>query len=216
MSANALLDSTIDVCVRSGIDALKRAKFAWWPTEGQADFAEDNLWFHVGWALQNAGFHVYAKAQVAGVPQQHVDAVALHREYRCAIVVEAKRLYQSDNYASLGNDWLRLQRIKLTCEWLSLPQPLACYALLLGSCWSQNYMQWWKDPMREAAPVGARSGESWQNLQAALNDAVRVDAIDVQLTGWNPHWICYSLIPLPDDHWCGASNGSIVTVDAGI
>jgi hypothetical protein len=78
------MHDTIDLCIRSGLDSLKRAKFAWWPTEGQSDFSEDNLWFHVGWALQNAGFHVYAKAQVAGCADQHVDAVAIHREYRCA------------------------------------------------------------------------------------------------------------------------------------
>ena len=213
MLTNTLLDNTIDLCARSGIDALKRAKFAWWPTEGEADSSEDNLWFHVGCALQIAGFHVYAKAQVAGVPQQHVDAVALHRDYRCAVVIEAKRLYSTEKHASLGNDWLRLQRIKLPCEWLQFPQPLNCYALLIGSSWNEEHIQWWIDPMRGPVPAKCRESDAWLNIRSALQGAVRLGAVDVQRPGWLPHWICFSINRFPDNHWCAVSEGSqVVTV----
>lgn len=213
MTTNDLLDETIDICVRSGIDALKRAKFAWWPAEGQADFAEDNLWFHVGWALQNAGFHLYPKAQVAGLGQQHVDAVALHREYRCAIVIEAKRIYSAEKLASLGDDWARLQQIKLPRKWLSFPQPLNCYSLLLGSCWSEDYMQWWIDSTRANAPVRCTKGESLDGLRSALENASRMGAIDVQRSGWQPHWICFAVNHLPIDHWCAADDTVCVPAD---
>jgi len=193
MPTNTLLENTIDLCIQSGLNSLKRAKFAWWPTEGQSDFSEDNLWFHVGWALQNAGFHVYPKAQVAGSVKQHVDAVAIHREYRCALVIEAKRLYSSEKFKSLGNDWLRLQQFKLPCQWLSLPRPLACYALLCGSCWNAEHVQWWIDPSR------CCKSDSWLHMQSALESATRIGAVDVQRPDWQPHWICYSLSKLPDD-----------------
>jgi len=215
--ANALLEQTLDLCVQSGIDALKRAKFTWWPTEGQSDFSEDNLWFYVGWALQNAGFHVYAKAQVAGSARQHVDAVAIHQEYQCAVIIEAKRLHSSEKHRLLGDDWLRIQRMKLPCEWLPFPQPLRCYALLIGSCWSREHYEWWIDPSRTPAPARCPQTDSWLNTRAALESATRIGAIDldVQHAGWLPHWICYSLNKLPDNLWCAMADAPGVITAAG-
>src|SRR5262249_45040753 len=162
---------------------------------------EDQLWFHVGWSLQNAGFCMYPKTQVAGFARQHVDAVALHREYRCVVVIEAKRLYSPEKHGSLGDDWVRLQRIKLPCEWLPFPHPINCYALLLGSCWSNEFMRWWTTTPRAEAPAGSRRSQHWHELRAALESSTRTGAVDVQRPGWQPQWICYSLNKLPDDHW---------------
>jgi hypothetical protein len=160
----------------------------------------------------NAGFQVYPKAQVAGDAQQHVDAVALHREYRCVVVIEGKRLYSAEKYVSLGNDWIRLQRIKLPCEWLPFPRPLNSYALLIGSCWNSEYVHWWTDPMRGPAPIESRTNDAWVNMFAALQDAVRIGAVDVRRPGWQQHWICYSLHRLPDDHWCATTSDALAPI----
>ncbi len=161
---------TFDSLFERTCTELSKALCYYYPIEGDNDISEATTMMYWGCALRDAGYFIYPQIQYGGNISQHMEMAAINPDSKTIMIVEAKRLYSSEKAKSLGDDWVRLQNLKLPSEWDPIPEGLCSWACLIGTVWSEKnqHREWWMCGNREAAPQGVRKKSDWKKAVVRL------------------------------------------------
>lgn len=162
------------------------------PCFGRNELAEANPLVHLGMALAESGFFVYAQCPLHGKRYPRVDLVALTR--RNGFVVEAKRLHAGQGAGWMVGDWDRLGRVPLRVRAPPHRKPTLVYRAIMATTQSKAIGEWWASRGRPRTPGRSRgrSELGWLDLGRALRSAGDVDALPLED---DSHMLLYAFGP---------------------
>jgi hypothetical protein len=183
---------TLARAIDAGCSNLKRSlDDYYWPALGANEISERNISFYTAAALAACGFRVFAEPNFSplrtrkkttgrrrrSIRHRRLDFLALSKDRRYRIVVEAKRFYSAGKATEIAIDIGRMRRFRLLKKWTHtyhlVGKRTPTHGLIVATTWQRNYMEWWCKPSMRG-PTRLRGGapaKPWKRLCKCLSVA---------------------------------------------
>jgi hypothetical protein len=193
--------------IDAGCDNLRKSlDNYYWPALGGNEISERNISFYTAAALAENDFKIFAEPNFSPLRarrqptspakgkarHRRLDFLAISKDRKIRIVVEAKRFYSSGKAAEIVGDIDRMRRFRLLKKWAvryalsGKRQPT--HGLVIATTWQRNYRDWWCSPHKKG-PKRRRFGasaKSWGHLSNRLVlPSVRAWATTLSTDGGN-------------------------------
>jgi hypothetical protein len=151
---------TVARLVRRSANLMAESLWEYWPSNGNNEIPERNVSLHLGVALQQAGYRLYAEAHAKGATDKRIDLLAFNPETAVTVLAECKRLYSAEKCAEMVEDLERLR------SFVPLEAHLGSksFGVLAATTWNHKLAQWWS--IADAPPP--TNSDSWKALRAGL------------------------------------------------
>lgn len=126
---------------------------------------ERNLTFHFANVLTDNGYKVYMEVPYSGRTYDKMDLLAINKRSGTLILLEAKRVFNTDEIDLIADDIERMKGFKIDKRLLVSNILLKkCYAIVLGQAIDHYIIDLWKDDK-----VLSRS-KRWKRLRSLVRD----------------------------------------------
>jgi len=182
--------------VRKGGYYLGESLWEYWPSKGNNEVPEANVTLHVGRALAEAGFAVFAEAhgEDSGTDKRH-DLLAYSRPANTVVACEFKRLYSGEKANQMLHDVRRLGAFRPIDNEVANSEQ---FGVLAATTWDVEYARWWVHGGGDRFLKGAWAGF---DKETVLKDAQWGTLVLQAVEDWAEpnakwHYFLYAVFPL--------------------
>jgi hypothetical protein len=154
---------TVARLVRRAANLMAESLWEYWPSNGKNEIPERNVTLHLGLALQQAGYRLYAEAHAKDATDLRVDLLAFNPEHKVTVVAECKRLYSPQKCAEMAEDLERLRSFIPREAYLGSKS----FGVLAATTWQDDIVKWWSTA--DAAPPTEHP--AWKKLHDGMKAA---------------------------------------------